>query len=340
MSYDESIGELFVLGFRGTSVPPWLRAFAHRHGLGGVLLFDYDVQTARAERNVESPAQLRALCAEVAALPGAPLVFVDQEGGRVRRLKEARGFAPLPSAEDFAALPPDEQSRIARRAYAELRELGIGYNLAPVVDLALRPDSPDICALQRSYGPHPGAVEAIAMRLDTVAREVGLGLCLKHYPGLGGATADSHKALTDLGPSLTETQLALFHALAPRIHGEAVLVSHGVVPQWEPDCPASVSPVALRRLRAAAPEALLLSDDLQMAGLQQRYGSAEACRRGLAAGLDLLVLGNNLRDESDACSAFAAALASVVGESTALAASAGGALARVRDRKRRFGRRR
>jgi beta-N-acetylhexosaminidase len=333
-----TVGELFVLGFRGYRVPPWLRDFATRHGLGGVLLFDYDVGTRRAERNVESPAQLRALCAEVAALPSRPLVLVDQEGGRVRRLKEARGFAPLPSARAFNRLPPAERRALARRAYAELRALGVDINLAPVVDLDLNPDNPDIGAVERAYSADAAAVRANALLLAEVARDCGLGLCLKHYPGLGGATTNSHDALTDLSACLDETQLALFHELAPALPGQAILVSHGIVAQWEPGVPVSMSPVALGALRRRLPDALLLSDDLQMQGLQRRFASAEACRRGIAAGLDLLLLGNNLLDERAQAADFAAGVAAAARQHPALGTLAAAALARVRARKRQFGR--
>ena len=93
-----TIGELFILGFFGKTVPSWLKEFAGRYGLGGVILFDYSCQTREYDNNIDSPEQLRALCAEIAALPSAPMVFIDQEGGLVRRLKEGRGLAPLPSA--------------------------------------------------------------------------------------------------------------------------------------------------------------------------------------------------------------------------------------------------
>jgi beta-N-acetylhexosaminidase len=97
-------GERFVLGFKGQRVPEWLADFARRFGLGGVILFDYDATAKRYGNNVTSPEQVRELCAALAALPSSPLIFVDQEGGKVRRLKEELGFRPLPSAEAFNRL--------------------------------------------------------------------------------------------------------------------------------------------------------------------------------------------------------------------------------------------
>ena len=95
-----AIGELFILGFFGKTVPVWLKQFAARYGLGGVILFDYSCRTQQYDNNIESPEQVQRLCAEISALPSAPMVFIDQEGGLVRRLKESRGFAPLPSAKE------------------------------------------------------------------------------------------------------------------------------------------------------------------------------------------------------------------------------------------------
>src|SRR5947209_19404761 len=111
------IGELFMLGFFGRTVPAWLRQFAGRFGLGGVILFDYSCQTQTCDNNIESPEQVRGLCAEIAALRSAPMVFIDQEGGLVRRLKQERGFAPLPSAKEFNALPPHEKRKILAASF-------------------------------------------------------------------------------------------------------------------------------------------------------------------------------------------------------------------------------
>ena len=81
------VGELFILGFFGKTVPAWLKQFASRYGLGGAILFDYSCRTQTYENNIESPEQVQRLCAEIAALPSGPMVFIDQEGGLVRRLR-------------------------------------------------------------------------------------------------------------------------------------------------------------------------------------------------------------------------------------------------------------
>ncbi len=299
-------GEHFMLGFRGLALPDWLRAFALEHGLGGVILFDRDVQLGGI-RNVESPAQVRALCAEVHSLPGRPLVFVDQEGGKVRRLKAAAGFAELPSARAFAALPEAEARRLAAASCAEMKALGIDFDLAPVVDLDTNPDNPNIGKIERAFSPDADEVRRCARIFGDAARAAGLGLCVKHYPGLGGARTDSHLALTDLSGLVTPAQERLFTELAAELPGGAALLSHGIVREWDPDRPASISPAAVARFRAANAAALLITDDVQMQGLQGAAGTVDASLRALAAGIDLVCIGNNLLAQADECIAAARA---------------------------------
>ena len=129
------VGELFILGFYGKVIPAWLKQFAARYGLGGVILFDYSCQTLQYDNNIESPEQVRRLCEEIASLPSGPMVFIDQEGGLVRRLKEGRGFKPLPSPRDFNHLAADEKRKILAASLAEMRQLGISYDFAPVIDV-------------------------------------------------------------------------------------------------------------------------------------------------------------------------------------------------------------
>ena len=85
-----AIGELFILGFFGKTIPAWLREFAGRYGLGGVILFDYSCQTQEYDNNIESPEQVQGSAKRFPRLPSHPMVFIDQEGGLVRRLKESR----------------------------------------------------------------------------------------------------------------------------------------------------------------------------------------------------------------------------------------------------------
>ncbi|MEZ4331777.1 MAG: glycoside hydrolase family 3 N-terminal domain-containing protein [Myxococcota bacterium] len=327
------VGEHFMLGFRGLTLPSWLVDFAAAYGLGGVLLFDRDVQQGGL-RNVGSPEQLQALCAEVHALPGRPLVFVDQEGGRVRRLKPAAGFCELPSARAFAGLPDDEARRLAAASCDEMKRLGIDFDLAPVIDLDTNPDNPNIGKIERAYSADPEEVARCARIFGEAARRAGLGLCVKHFPGLGGARTDSHLALTDISGLVSRAQEDLFYHLVAELPGSAALFSHGFVREWDAERPVSISPAAVARFRARRPEALLVTDDLQMQGLQGAATTEHAVFAALHAGLDLLCIGNNLLAQSGECVEIAKALRARVAQDDALCASLAASRARIAQRKR------
>ncbi|MBA7465404.1 MAG: glycoside hydrolase family 3 protein [Bradyrhizobium icense] len=328
------IGEFFILGFHGQTVPDWLKAFAARFGLGGVILFDYSVRTRQYDNNIESPEQVSVLCAEIAALPSAPLVFIDQEGGLVRRLKDARGFAPLPAAKEFNLLPQEEKRRVLAASLRELRALGIRYNFAPVIDVDYNPDNPNIGRIKRSFSGDIDEVEANALLMSEVARDARVGLCLKHYPGIGGADADSHQDFMDISNALRPEQEALFYSLAPKTFGDAVLVSHAIVGQWDRDNPATLSTEAIGRLRARLPETLLITDDMQMQGLQKALGTGAACLQSLRAGIDMLCIGNNLLDQEAEMAGIAEAVERALQHEMLDPAALGRSIARVQNRKK------
>jgi beta-N-acetylhexosaminidase len=327
------IGELFILGFFGKTVPVWLKQFAARYGLGGAILFDYSCRTQQYDNNIESPEQVQRLCREIAALPSGPMVFIDQEGGLVRRLKEASGFAPLPSAKEFNNLAPDEKRMILTASFAEMRRLGIHYDFAPVIDVDYNPDNPNIGKVKRSFSADIAEVEASALLASEVAQAHRIGLCLKHFPGIGGAVVDSHQEFMDISGALRGEQEELFYSLAPRMFGDAVLVSHAIVRQWDKDRPMTLSAVGLGRLRKRLPDTLLITDDMQMQGLQKAKGTREASLQSLKAGMDMLCIGNNLFDQEQEMAAIAEYVEQSLGDETLSGSAIEKSIARVAKRK-------
>ena len=327
------IGELFILGFFGKTVPVWLKQFAARYGLGGAILFDYSCRTQQYDNNIESPEQVQRLCREIAALPSGPMVFIDQEGGLVRRLKESRGFAPLPSAEEFNHLAPDRKRAILAASFAEMRRLGIHYDFAPVVDVDYNPDNPSIGRIKRSFSADIAEVEANALLASEAARAQRIGLCLKHFPGIGGAVVDSHQEFMDISDVLRDEQVELFYSLAPKMFGDAVLVSHAIVKQWDRDRPMTLSAAGVGRLRERLPDTLLITDDLQMQGLQKALGTREASLQSLKAGMDMLCIGNNLFDQEQEMAATAEYVEQSLRDNTLSGSAIEKSIARVAKRK-------
>ncbi|WP_426438788.1 glycoside hydrolase family 3 N-terminal domain-containing protein [Bradyrhizobium genosp. P] len=333
MSMPMSVGELFILGFYGKVIPPWLNDFAARFGLGGVILFDYSCQFRQYDNNIASPAQVQALCTEIAALPSNPMVFIDQEGGLVRRLKEGLGFAPLPSAKEFNLLATAEKRAILAASYGELRRLGIRYNFAPVIDVDYNADNPNIGRINRSYSADISAVEANVRLVDAAARQARIGLCLKHFPGIGGASVDSHLEFMDVSDSLRPEQEELFYTLAPQTYGDAVLVSHAIVGPWDTRNPMTLSSAGISRLRRRLPETLLITDDMQMQGLQKALGTHAASLQAIGAGMDMICIGNNLFDQEQEMAAIAGTLAARIADGSLDQAAVRQSIERARKRK-------
>ena len=311
----------------------WLKQFAARYGLGGAILFDYSCRTQQYDNNIELPEQVQRLCAEIAALPSTPMVFIDQEGGLVRRLKESRGFAPLPSAKEFNHLAPDHKRAILTASFAEMRRLGIHYDFAPVVDVDYNPENPNIGGVKRSFSADIAEVEANALLANEVARAQRIGLCLKHFPGIGGAVVDSHQEFMDISDAFVPEQEELFYSLAPKMFGDAVLVSHAIVRQWDKDRPMTLSAAGLGRLRKRLPDTLLITDDMQMQGLQKALGTREASLQSLKAGMDMLCIGNNLFDQEQEMAAIAEYVEQGLRDKTLSGSAIEKSIARVARRK-------
>jgi beta-N-acetylhexosaminidase len=169
--------------------------------------------------------------------------------------------------------------------------------------------------------------------MSEVARDARIGLCLKHFPGIGGARVDSHQEFMDISDALHPEQEALFYSLAPKMFGNAVLVSHAIVRQWDERNPATLSPAAIGRLRERLPDTLLITDDMQMQGLQKALGTSAACLQSLQAGMDMLCIGNNLFDQEQEMAGIADAAARHMRDELLDAAAIERSIERVQKRK-------
>lgn len=288
------LGAMTMLGIRGAKpgdprLEEDLNACAHA-GVRMVILFDRDVETG-GERNVRSPGQVRTLTDHVRARLGSDaLVAIDQEGGRVQRLSHANGFAGWPSARAFASLAEEEQRAHARSMAVALRDAGIALNFAPCVDVNINPASPVIGALERSFSDEPREVSACAERVVRAHREAGVACVLKHFPGHGSASADSHHGLVDISRSWDrERELAPYRVLMGERVG--VMTGHLMLAQLDADHPASLSRAVTtgllrEKLGFAGP---VFTDALDMEGVRARWSLDETIRLGVEAGADVLV---------------------------------------------------
>ena len=301
----EKIGGMLVVGFRGRTAveaDETLRQIASL-AIGGVVLFDRD-QLTGGPRNVESPEQLAALVRSLKeAATVAPLtVAIDQEGGRVARLDATYGFPPSRSAAELGRLNDPAVTEAEARAMADvLVAAGITLNLAPVVDLAINPtirSSPRWIAATARIRT---VVIAQAAAFIEGHHAAGVACTLKHFPGHGSSTGDTHLGVVDVTDTWTEVELEPFAALVERGLADAVLTAHVFNANLDPDHPATLSRATVTgilRERIGFDRAVL-SDDMQMRAISDAYGYDEAVALAIEAGIDLLVIANQIVYEPD-----------------------------------------
>lgn len=303
-SLREKIGQMLLIGFRGLTADA---ADATRRQIaagevGGILLFSVD-QLTGGPRNVDSPEQVRGLVdALSASAPGSPLtVAIDQEGGMVARLGPAHGFPATSSAATLGQGDPSATASAARAMAETLRSVGVTLNLAPVVDLAVNPDNPIIAGVERSFSADPEVVIAHASAFIRAHHDIGVRAAIKHFPGQGSATGDTHAGVVDVTDVWTDVELEPFAALVGQRLPDAVLTAHIFNGRLDPDHPATLSqPTITGILRQQLGwDGAVISDDMQMGAIRDAYGYEEAVALAIEAGVDILLIANQLVYEPD-----------------------------------------
>jgi beta-N-acetylhexosaminidase len=295
-SLRDRIGQMLLVGFRGLTVEDAgeIVADIRDRNLGGVLLFDTDQPTSSKVRNIASPDQVPMLVSGLQALAGTPLlVAIDEEGGLVARLDPRHGFPPTYSAADLGKRDDVVFTQAAGRRIAEtLAGVGVNLNLAPVVDLNVNPTNPIIGSLGRSFSADPAIVTAQAEAFIAGHRAVGTRTTLKHFPGHGSSTGDTHLGVVDVTDTWSDVELEPFANIINDRLADAVLTAHVFNSRIDPDHPATLSqPTITGILRTRLGwDGLVLSDDMQMGAIRQAYGYPEALRLAILAGVDVLTI--------------------------------------------------
>ncbi|GAA5152967.1 glycoside hydrolase family 3 protein [Microbacterium pseudoresistens] len=294
-------------GFFGTEPPRWLRERL-RAGLAGVVYFGQNLG-----------GDVAALSAAIRAENPRALIGIDEEGGSVTRLETETG-STLPGAAQLGIV---DDLRATRATGAELarrlRAVGADVLLGPVADVNTDPRNPVIGV--RSFGDDAALVSRhVAAEVEGVQRG-GVAACVKHFPGHGDTHLDSHHALPVVGADAAEmdrVHLAPFRA-AVEAGVDAVMTAHIVVPAWGEE-PATLNPRVLGLLRAMGFEGVIITDALDMAAIRESVGIGGGAVRALAAGADLLCIGNPTnpgdaaaadQDEQDFLAAFGAVVAAL-----------------------------
>jgi beta-N-acetylhexosaminidase len=285
---DAKIGQLFMIGIPGPQLDGSTEALIRECNLGGVILFS---------RNIEDPIQLSRLCLDLqdAAIEhhGLPLILaVDQEGGRVARLREPFSQFPGNTAIGQDKEPEEKAKEFGRITAEEMKMVGLNMNLAPVVDV--QRGEPEKHLAGRTFGEDPAMVALLGRTVVRSLQENGIMAVAKHFPGLGRTRLDPHVHLPRIELDMKEMEEVNLPPFQAAINEgvSGIMTSHAIYPALDTERPATVSPVVLTQLlrERMGFDGLIITDDLEMGAIAEHWGVAEGAAAAFEAGADILLI--------------------------------------------------
>jgi len=299
LTLDQMIGEIIILGFRGTEIDSSSKIVKdiNEYNIGGIILFDYDVPSKSSPRNIINPKQTKKLIEDIKNLTRHDLfIAIDAEGGKVNRLKAKYGFMQIDSPQKMGEDEPQNTFIKASPLGLELDYLGINLNFAPVVDVNINKDNPVIGKLERSFSDDPQKVYEHASYFIDAMHEFNVITAIKHFPGHGSSTEDSHLGLVDVTNTYQEeAELFPYKKLIQDNKTDIIMTAHVMNRNIDPDNPATLSSIFLKDILRDKLnyKGVIVSDDMQMGAIVENFGFGEAIIKAINAGCDLLIFSNN-----------------------------------------------
>ena len=283
MSDADKVGQLLMIGIHGKTLNDDAKFMLNEYRVGGIILFD---------RNMESKDQVKSLIADInktGKSAGLTPLFIgiDQEGGAVARMEDQ--LIKVPPAEELGKEPIEKAVSLAKQSGTELKDLGFNINFAPVADLGL--------TYGRSFSTNPDEVVRYASAVGKAYDEAGLWYSYKHFPGIGKTDVDLH-ADTSVVPVSKETLLNedtkvfvdLIKQSKPNTY--AIMVSHAMYPQIDPDHPSSLSKAIITDWlrKNMGYNGVVVTDDMDMGALAKHYTFGDMAVQSILAGSDILLV--------------------------------------------------
>jgi beta-N-acetylhexosaminidase len=288
---EREIGQVFMIGMPGPHLDEETDILIREGRIGGLILFS---------RNIESPLQLAALCRDLQAAASrrhVPPLFlaVDQEGGRVARLREPFTSFPGNEAIGMDEEPVKRAIEFATVTSKEMSLVGLNMNLAPVVDVQRGELEKHLAG--RSFGEDPEVVAFLGRTVVKHLQKNGVMAVAKHFPGLGRADVDPHFHLPKINVDLEELERINFPPFAAAIEEGVcgIMTSHAIYTTLDPERPATLSPLVLTELlrERMGFRGLTITDDLEMGAIATQMSVADAALKSVLAGADILLICKN-----------------------------------------------
>lgn len=296
---EKKIGQMLMIGFHGTSAGSNTQICKDikKYNVGAVILFDYNPVNKKKPKNIATKKQLKQLTKELQACSadGKLLIAVDQEGGKVQRLKSKYGFyGKFPKASDVIRMDQSKIKSTYTKMSLELKSVGINYDLAPVVDLDINHKNHVIHGLGRSFGKDPKIVAKYASTFIDAMHSNGVLTSIKHFPGHGSSVGDTHKGFVDVTNLWKKVELEPYRLLKDK--ADTVMVAHVFNKKLDSKYPASLSFKTITKMLRwkLGYHGVVITDDLQMGAISKKYGLRKTLELAINAGDDILLIGNQL----------------------------------------------
>lgn len=292
------IDQLFVIGFRGFVLDDTLDIYnaLSETNLGGVILFDYDTPTKKYNRNIQASEQVKKLISDLQNLATTPLfIAIDEEGGKVSRLKNLKDFQKISSAKYLGSQKTSLVYDTAKKLGQSLGAYGFNLDFAPVLDTNVNPSNPIIGAIDRSFSTDPKIVSEKGIAFMKGLIDGGIIPVGKHFPGHGSSKADSHLGFVDITKTYKDYELNPFKD-ACNEGLPAIMIAHVYNKNIDEKYPATLSSnhVDVLKNQANCENTLIISDDMDMKAISSQYGRKEALVKAINAGIDVIIISNNV----------------------------------------------
>jgi len=299
VSLEQKIGQMLMVGFHGTTATPESQICKDikKYHIGSVILFDYNPVNKNEPKNIADKKQLKKLTSQLqkCSYDGKLLIAVDQEGGKVQRLKRKYGFyGKFPKASDVVKMDQSQIKSTYVNMSKELKGVGINYDLAPVVDLDINMKNHVIHGLGRSFGKEPKTVAKYASTFIDAMHYYGVLTALKHFPGHGSSVGDTHKGFVDVTNLWNKVEMEPYRLLNKK--ADTVMVAHVFNKKLDTKYPATLSKKTVNGLlrKKLGFNGVVITDDLQMGAISKKYGLKKTLNLAINAGDDILLFGNQL----------------------------------------------
>ncbi len=291
-SLDIKIGQMILIGFPKAEVDNTVLEEVRQGKVGSIILFEKNIP---AKNSYIALKKITWTYQQAASIP--LLIAIDQEGGRVNRLKEKYGFPRSVTAAQLGKMPLDSVRFYGETTAATLAGLGINLNFAPVVDLASNPTNPIIAKVERAYSANPDSVALYAKEFIKAHHKLGVLTTLKHFPGHGSSKDDTHLGIADVTQTWNKDELTPYKKLIDEGFVDAVMTAHIVNKKLdEKGNPGTLSSSIINGIlrKELGYRGVVFSDDMQMHAIAKHYGLEEAIKLSILAGVDILTFSNNI----------------------------------------------